>query len=311
MPSKLLIIIRFETHRKKQRAPVGAQNEALNKANLFDEKVKPPCTCKYIKPQAYMQLRHNQKIPCSLTITYQTLILRLSMESNERLPSNPHPEGLTLAQEFLATQLFEIGVVQFGNYRLKLHEDNPEAPLSPVYINLRALPLWPEVLKVVGDVYKQLAEYAQDYDACMGIPDAGVPLATVFALRTETPQIVMRKVEKTGHGIEGLFLTPKPEDVETVLLIDDLMTTAKSKVETINKLNEADFKVSDVVVLVDRDPTGKGKVKLAEIGVGFHAAFTMDQLLDYYARTGKITNEQHADAKTRLATLNKFIEKAS
>lgn len=219
-----------------------------------------------------------------------------------------HPEGLTNAEEVLALELFEIGLVQFGHYKLKLHQEFPEAPLSPDYFNFRALPVWPEVLKTVANVYKQLAEKGQPYDACVGIPDAGVPLATAFSLKTETPQIVMRKTEKTGYGIEGLFLTPAPKDVETVLVIDDLMTTAGSKEDTINKLEQAGFKVSNVIVLLDRDQTGKGKTKLAERGVSFHAAFTRDQLLDFYARVGKITNEQHQDINKRLAKLSKFLE---
>lgn len=43
-------------------------------------------------------------------------------------------EGLTEAQERLCSQLFDIGAIKFGSFKLKLHEKNPEAPLSPIYI---------------------------------------------------------------------------------------------------------------------------------------------------------------------------------
>lgn len=234
----------------------------------------------------------------------------MTLHDRDRNPM--HPEGLTGAQEFLAEQLFEIGAVQFGGFRLKLHDKYPEAPLSPVYFDFRVLPIYPKVLSTVADVYRQLAERAEPYDAVLGIPDAGVPLATALSLKSNDPQIVMRKTEKTGHGIEGQFLTPIPNDITTVLLVDDLMTTAASKEEAIAKLKIAGLEVADVIVLLDRNQDGKGKARLAESGVSSHAAFTMGQLLDYYARTGKITIEQYRDIRSRLAELSKFLqEKAS
>lgn len=229
----------------------------------------------------------------------------------DRETRNRHPEGLTTAQERLATELFEIGVFTLGEFKLKSHQTRPEAPLSPIYCNLRVLPLWPDVLKTVANIYHQLAVNVGIYEACMGVPDAGVPLATAFSLKAEIPQIVMRKTEKTDYGIIGQFLTPVTEDFEgaIVLVIDDLMTTAESKEEAIDKLEKAKFRVSDVVVLIDRDQNGQGKARLAARGVSFRAAYTIDQLLDYYARTGKITNEELSYSKNRLAILTEYLER--
>jgi hypothetical protein len=42
-------------------------------------------------------------------------------------------------REQLAVELLNIGAIKFGNFRLKLHEKNPDAPLSPIYIDLRLL----------------------------------------------------------------------------------------------------------------------------------------------------------------------------
>ncbi len=41
------------------------------------------------------------------------------------------------AQERLAERLFNEDVIKFGGFKLKLHEKNPEAPLSPIFFNLR------------------------------------------------------------------------------------------------------------------------------------------------------------------------------
>lgn len=216
----------------------------------------------------------------------------------EILDPNIHPEGLTESQERLALSLFEIGAIKFGAFRLRLHEKNPEAPLSPYYVDLRVLPRHPHVLKEVAGVYAQLAQAAQPYDVCLGIPEAGNPLATSFALETGIPQIYLRKEAKTGHGIEGNFMTPIIAG-EKVLLIDDLVTRAESKLEAIAILEEAGLKVNDVVVLVDREQGGAKQ--LAEAGYKLHSAFRFSQLLDYYHRVGKIDPDKYQEAKAYLA----------
>lgn len=209
-----------------------------------------------------------------------------------------HPEGLTQAQEDLAIALFEIDAIKFGAFRLKLHEKNPEAPLSPYYVNLRVLPRYPKVMRQVARVYAELAKEAQPYDACLGIPDAANPLATAFALETDTPQIYLRKEEKTGHGIGGSFMTPFTAG-ERVLLIDDLVTTAGSKLEITETLEKAGLKVKDVVVLVDRE---QGGVKqLADAGYTLHAALRFSQLLDHYYRVKKIDAAKYEEAKAYMA----------
>lgn len=98
-----------------------------------------------------------------------------------------HPEGLTENQEGLALALFKIGAIKFGAFRLKLHDKNPVAPLSPYYVDLRVLPREPQVMREVAKVYAELAEDAAPFDACLGIPDAANPLATAFSLETDTP----------------------------------------------------------------------------------------------------------------------------
>ena len=51
-----------------------------------------------------------------------------------------------------AIDQFRAGAIQFGAFRLKLHEDRPDAPLSPLYINLRLLRSYPDQMDVAVDV---------------------------------------------------------------------------------------------------------------------------------------------------------------
>ncbi|MDP3998075.1 MAG: hypothetical protein Q8P89_00460 [bacterium] len=223
------------------------------------------------------------------------------MAKKEMKNQAPHPEGLTVPQESLALSLFDIGAIKFGAFRLKLHEKNPEAPLSPYYVDLRVLPRYPKVMREVAKVYSGLAKAAKKYDSCLGIPDAANPLATAFSLETETPQIYLRKEEKVGHGIGGSFMTPFNPG-ETVLLIDDLVTKADSKLETIKVLENAGLKVNDVLVLVDREQGGAKQ--LADAGYILHSALRFSKLLDFYHRFGTIDAQKHQEAHSYL-TANK------
>lgn len=220
---------------------------------------------------------------------------------------NPqNPESLTDIQEELATALFETGAVKFGDFKLKLHDKFPDAPLSSVYFDLRVLPFYPQAMWKVAEVYSEMGKENAVFDVCLGIPDAGTPLATAFSLMTDTPQVVLRKETKSGHGIEGRFMTPYNKG-NLVLLIDDLITRADSKLEAIEVIEQAGMEVRDVVVLLDREQGGREQ--LTERDIRLHAAFTMKQLLDFYTRIGKITNEQYQDIKTRMAELNKYLSR--
>lgn len=215
----------------------------------------------------------------------------------ESSPREIHPEGLTDGQEALAISLFEIGAIKFGAFKLKLHGKNLEAPLSPYYVDLRVLPLYPQVMRDIARVYAELAQNAEHYDVCMGIPEAGNPLATAFALETGTPQIYLRKEEKTGHGIAGNFMTPINEGY-TVLLIDDVVAQADSKLEAIGTLASSGLKVHDVVVLVDREQGGARQ--LSNAGYKLHAAFKFSAMLDFYHRVGKIDASRYQEAHDYL-----------
>src|SRR3989344_1639667 len=151
----------------------------------------------------------------------------------------------------LAEKLYDWGVVQFGAFKLKLHEQNPDAPLSPIYINLRTPdnpkpgPLTPERVQEIAKFFfwrSRMLKMSCDYVA--GIPRAGDPFAEEFmriynaAFPYPIHRLQMIKEESgSGRRISG---------VETqlgnfrrggdVLLLDDLVTKAESKMEAIGVL---------------------------------------------------------------------------
>lgn len=215
-----------------------------------------------------------------------------------------HPEGLTEAQEALSSQLFEVGAIKFGNFRLKLHDKNPEAPLSPVYIDLRILRRFPEAKTAAVRVYEELVQPLR-FDLLADVPTAATPLVSSLSDRLGVGMVTPRtdaKVHGSGAKVDGLLEADKGK---TAVVIDDLVTRADSKLEAVNVLKENGVVVKDVVVLVDRKQGGEEQ--LAAEGYTLHSALTMDQMLQFYARTGKVNQDVYHDAVQRLQTLNQFL----
>jgi len=188
----------------------------------------------------------------------------------------------------LAGQLLNIGAIKFGNFRLKLHEKNPDAPLSPIYFDLRLLRSFPDVIDSAVEIYRELsADFI--FDIYADVPTAATPIVAILSHVTRTPMISPRKDEKkhgTAAPIDGVF-TPG----QKVLLVDDLITNAGSKLETISVLEDHRLIVSGVIVLVDREQGGGPE--LEKKGYTCRAAFRLTELLEFYSRTGLISQDDY------------------
>lgn len=204
-----------------------------------------------------------------------------------------HPERLTEAQERLCDALIEIGAVKIDTqrgFRLKLHETNPAAPLSPIYVDLRAVPGSPELKKLALDVYEEMARQL-GFHVIAGIPIAATAVASSLADRLgvglRTP-----RVEKKTHGARAPIDGIMPGDQgHTALLLDDLVTGAHSKIEAAEILRQR-YVVMDVVVLINRGGE-KAVQQLQAHGLTLHAAFTLEQMLAYLLRMGKMSPEDY------------------
>src|SRR3989338_2601838 len=129
-----------------------------------------------------------------------------------------------MQKQSLALALHHIGAIQFGDFTLK------SGMKSPIYIDLRLLISYPEVLNQIADAMCVLAKPLK-FNRIAGIPYTALPIATAISLKTGWPMIYARKEVKdygTRKKIEGVF-----EKGETALIIDDLITTGESKFETI------------------------------------------------------------------------------
>jgi uridine monophosphate synthetase len=197
-------------------------------------------------------------------------------------PASP-AGGLPRDLAQLAERLIEADCVRFGDFHLK------SGLRSPIYIDLRRLGSFPDLLGLAARAYAQVIE-SLAFDRLAAIPYAALPIGAALCLRMSRPLIYPRldiKDYGTRSAVEGEYRFG-----ETALLVDDLATTGGSKFEAIERLRAVGLLVHDVAVLIDRQ--SGAAAALAEAGVKLHAVFTLRGLLDHWEKRGMIAPD-HLD----------------
>ncbi len=202
----------------------------------------------------------------------------------------------------VADRIYDRGVVKFGAFKLKLHEKNPEAPLSPIYINLRKPPDGPleddDVQAIGQELYNTTITRKISFDLVAGIPRAGDPIAKVIAELSGKPLLMLnKKTDGEKRRIDSI-VGGGYQKGQRVLIVDDLITQADTKKEVICICEQSGLIVSAVVVLLDRGQGG-GK-DLEKYGHKLLASFSLSDLLDYYVQVGKISQTKYQEVTAYL-----------
>jgi len=148
--------------------------------------------------------------------------------------------------EQLIQMLKECSAIKFGHFILT------SGAISDYYIDIKKASTKPNTLKKIAET---MAKYTEGYDLIAGMELGAVPLIVALSLETKIPYVIIRK-EKREHGtskqIEG-------EDVKNkkILVVEDVTTSGKSVVKTLQILNKNHGKVDKVLVVVDRESGAK------------------------------------------------------
>ena len=126
------------------------------------------------------------------------------------------------------------------------------------------------------------------YDLLAATPLAGLPIGTALCLSLDKPLIYPRKTAKsygTGKNVEGRWSIG-----QTAVVIDDLITSGDSVLETIAAVKAAGLHVHDAVVLIDREQGGREM--LARQGFRVQPVMTLRQLLEHLVAHGRLSGPQ-------------------
>src|SRR5690606_32952862 len=178
-------------------------------------------------------------------------------------------------------ECYQRGIIKFGRFTLKSGIE------SPFYVDLRPLASDPKILKHLANYMLDMLPL-DNFDLICGVPYAALPMATAMSLESYLPLIIKRK-EAKEHGtkklIEGIY-----RKGQNCLLVEDVITSGKSLLETIPEIENEGITVSDVVVVLDRQQGGK---ELLE-GKGYrvHTLFTISEVCKMLQEEGLLSDDE-------------------
>ena len=160
---------------------------------------------------------------------------------------------------------------------------------SPIYCDNRLTLTAPEVRTMVEEGLKaKIEEYYPEAEVLMGTSTAGIAHAAITGHLMGLPMGYVRGSAK-DHGrtnqIEG-----KLERGQKVVVVEDLISTAGSAIDTVNVLREAGAEVLGIVSIFTYGMS-KGITRLNENNVKNVSLCALDTLVEVAAETGYIRDE--------------------
>jgi orotate phosphoribosyltransferase len=180
--------------------------------------------------------------------------------------------------------LIKNDAIKFGDYILA------SGKKSPYYIDLRQTISSPITMDWIANSLTRiiLNEIGRSkIDKILGVPTAGVPFATVVSQKLGIPLIYYRQARKE-HGVrkkvEGIL-----ERNDRVLIIDDLITTGESVIETAEVIRDQGGVVNELVVLLDREQGGQQRLRQARMEP--HVLFRISDAMTWLHNVGLIEDK--------------------
>ncbi|XP_065158080.1 uridine 5'-monophosphate synthase [Atheta coriaria] len=204
-----------------------------------------------------------------------------------------------------AVELFKINAIKFGEYKTKV------GLMTPVYCDLRVLVSYPKIMGILSDLIIDTLHTIESQEVICGVPYTALPIATIVSFKTNLPMVMRRKEAKdygTKKLIEGIF-----QEGDKCLIIEDVVTSGSSILETTKDLIKEGMKVTDAIVLLNREQGGEKF--LTQHGIKMHALLTMTSLMKYLKDAGCVTEESCKKVgdylKNSQVTTNSVVTKRS
>jgi len=197
--------------------------------------------------------------------------------------------------ELTAKMLIEVEAVRFMT-------DKPfiftSGWASPVYTDCRRLISFPRVRQTLIEFGVATIEREagfEQFDAVAGGETAGIPFAAWMADRLMLPMQYVRKKPK-GFGrnaqIEGHLKAG-----DRVLLVEDMTSDGRSKVNFCKALRGADAVVEHCFVIFFYDIFPEGKKILSDLGVTLHSLATWWDVLEAAKKSGQFDKAKLKEAE--------------
>jgi len=167
----------------------------------------------------------------------------------------------------LLEMLVDVGSVRFGDFTLS------SGKRSSYFVDIKRAITEPAILSTIA---RRMGRKWTGEDFIGGTELGAVPIAAAVSMDIDIPYVIVRKGGRehgTGRRIEGADVGGT-----TVLLVEDVITTAGSVARAVEALREAGATVDRVIAVVDRQEGGREA--LSDLGVTLEALLTADEILE-------------------------------
>ena len=199
---------------------------------------------------------------------------------------------MEFVKEF-AIFLHKNGILKFGDFTLA------SGKKSSFYIDLRLVPSFPvEFRKMIKSLQNMVSDEIglDKFDAWVSVPTGGLVIASALAIETVKPIIYVRSKPK-DYGTAKLVEGKVTEEMK-VVMIDDVATTGGSVIQGIKALKEANVKISDAYVIVNRLEGATEALKSE--GVKMHNLTDILQITEILVEEKLVSQEILDKVKTQI-----------
>lgn len=168
-----------------------------------------------------------------------------------------------MSKKEIIKRFYEIGVIYEEPVTLR------SGISSDFYCDIKKAFGYPDLLNALADeAGKQLHE---SITCVAGSGYGGLPIAALVASRFGKKFIAVRDISKK-HGKGGLIDGYIPNEKDTIVIVDDVLTTGSSIKATLATLATTKGKIKNAIVLVKRGE--------AELTIPYSYIFTIDEILE-------------------------------
>lgn len=186
----------------------------------------------------------------------------------------------------VANALYLSGCLKFGSFKIK------SGATSPYYIDLARVLSAPQQLCTIAEAASEKIKEimaADRIDKLASIELKGALIVPSIACKLNLPCIIVRKEEK-AYGVTGRIAGADVAKGDNILFFDDVISEGLSKVEGIKPLQELGANVKHLLVVVNREHSGKEK--LEKLGYQVHALAKISEIVESLYRDKHISKEQ-------------------
>ncbi|EKE14862.1 MAG: Orotate phosphoribosyltransferase [uncultured bacterium] len=194
--------------------------------------------------------------------------------------------------------------LKFGGFKLK------SGRLSPYFFTTGNFNTGESIYRLGYFYASEIVEEKIDFDVIFGPAYKGIPLAVTCAIslakdfQTDKGYMFDRK-EIKDYGDKSAFVGYEPKEGEKILLIDDVMTTGKTKEDALEKVkgNFGERECSCLLIAFNRqekDEQGANALEEFEkkYGIPVKAIVTVREVIDYL-HNKEIDSKVYLDDETK------------